>query len=237
MKELIVVMPVYNEEAVVATVVKKWVAALQFLGIDFEIWAMNDGSKDGTGKVLETEASLDSRIRAVNKPNSGHGPTILMGYRNASREAHWVFQIDSDDEMGPESFSELWRMRNNFDFLIGKRDSRSQPLPRKVISFVSRMTVRIFWRKSVWDVNSPYRLMRSERFSEVFNKIPEDTFAPNVIVSGWAGLSRLRVFEVYVPHQERKTGEVSIKKWKLLKAAVRSFGQTIKFRSGCSIQL
>ena len=35
------------------------------------------------------------------KTNSGHGPTILLGYRENS-DCAWVFQMDSDDEMGPE---------------------------------------------------------------------------------------------------------------------------------------
>ena len=40
----------------------------------------------------------------------------------------------------------------------------------------------------------------------------------------------LRFFETRVPQHDRTTGEVSIRKWKLLKAAVRSFWQTIRFR-------
>ena len=124
--------------------------------------------------------------------------------------------------MEPESFNDLWSHRESYDFLVGTRQGRVQQLPRKVISFVSRLCVRVFYGKSVWDVNTPYRLMRTSAFKRFYEAIPLDTFAPNVILSGLAALYKLRCFEMPVPQHDRTTGEVSIKKWKLLKAALRS---------------
>lgn len=228
--DLIVVMPVYNEAEAIGPVLKKWQAMLDTLNIRYQIRAYNDGSKDNTGAILkEVSSTSDGRILGVDKANSGHGPTILRGYREAAREAEWVFQIDSDDEMGPESFPKLWAMREAYDFLVGQRDGRRQPLPRKIISFVSRLCVRIFYGKGIWDVNTPYRLMRAEAFQRHYEAIPDNTFAPNVILSGLAARNGLRMTEIPVPQHDRTTGEVSIKKWKLLKAAAKSFKQTIDF--------
>jgi hypothetical protein len=72
--------------------------------------------------------------------------------------------------------------------------------------------------------------MRGELFKEIFFKIPDGTFAPNVIISGAASRARLRILEHPVQYTARKTGEVSLKKMKLLRAALRSLFQTIKFR-------
>jgi len=229
--DLCVVIPVYNEEGAIENVLRKWTAMLDGLGIRYEIHAWNDGSRDSTGSIL-ARVSSDSggRIVARDKPNSGHGPTILGGYRIAADRAEWVFQTDSDDEMGPESFPELWNRRERFDFLLGRRDGRRQPMARRIVSSVSRLSVRLFYgRGGVWDVNSPYRLMRSSAFAPFFRAIPDDTFAPNVLLSGLAAPHRLRCFEMPVPQRDRTTGEVSIKKWKLLKAAAKSFFQTIRF--------
>jgi hypothetical protein len=87
----------------------------------------------------------------------------------------------------------------------------------------------MFYGKSVWDVNTPYRLMRVSAFKGFFEEISLSTFAPNVILSGLAARHRLRCFETRVPQHDRTTGEVSIKKWKLLKAAAKSFWQTVAF--------
>ncbi len=231
MKELAVVIPVYNEEEAIGAVLDKWVAELDRLGIDYTVNPYNDGSKDGSWNVIRAkEEQYPGKVIGHDKKNSGHGPTILQGYRDAARSGYeWVFQIDSDDEMGPEGFAALWKNRSRYDFLVGTRDGRKQALPRKIISAVSRLSVRLLYGHGIWDVNTPYRLMRVSSFRDVFEEIPSDTFAPNVIISGMAAKLRLRCYETRVPQHDRTTGEVSIKKWKLLKAAAKSFFQSIFF--------
>lgn len=224
-------MPVYNEEGAIAGVLQEWVAMLDALpDASYRIYVYNDGSKDGTARILAGVGErYPRRVLVHNKANSGHGPTILLGYRESAAEADWLFQIDSDGEIGPEKFPDLWRERSNYDFLIGRRQNRYSPLPRKVISFISRLTVRICYGAGVSDVNCPFRLMRSAVVRPFLAAMPEDLFAPNVILSGLACRSRWRICEVPVLFHERQTGEVSIKKWKLLKAAWKSFRQTVAF--------
>lgn len=230
-ERLSVVMPVYNEEAAIGGVLCKWSRVLDSLGIDYVIHPYNDGSKDNSYAVICTTAEKNPRIVPHDKPNSGHGPTILLAYREAAtRGDDWVFQIDSDDEMGPEKFAELWRCRLEMDFIVGRRDGRKQALPRKIVSAVSRLTVRLFYGKgAIWDVNAPYRLMRVASFSKWFAAIPLTTFAPNVIITGLAARHGLRACELPVPQHDRTTGTVSIRKWKLLKAAAKSLLQTVVF--------
>ena len=229
-ERLCVVMPVYNEQDALAPVLYKWNSMLSGLKIDYTIRPYNDGSKDNSLQVMLEVAKSMPSLDVHDKKNGGHGNTILTGYREASQDGFdWIFQIDSDDEMGPEKFSDLWDRRFDFDFLVGYRYGRKQALPRKIISFISRCCVRIFYGKSIWDVNTPYRLMRVGKFAPFFNAIPLTTFAPNVILSGLVARKKLRFFEIPVPQHDRTTGEVSIKKWKLFKAALRSFGQTVIF--------
>lgn len=230
--KLCVVMPVYNEQDAIGPVLEKWDAALKSLGIDYEIRPYNDGSKDNSLAIMRKVAERIGRgVNVKDKPNGGHGNTILTGYREAAADGFdWIFQIDSDDEMGPEKFGELWSRRNGYDFLVGIRDGRVQALPRKIISLISRCCVKFFYgRKTIWDVNTPYRLMRTSSFKDIYAKIPMTTFAPNVIISGMVARKGMHFFETRVPQHDRTTGEVSIKKWKLLKAAVRSFWQTVAF--------
>ena len=234
---LCVVMPVYNERGAIGGVLDKWVGALDGLKADYVIRPYNDGSRDDSLAVMTAKAGELNRSRVKvdvrDKPNGGHGHTILTGYREAAADGFgWIFQIDSDDEMGPEKFGELWNRRNEFDFLVGIRDGRRQALPRKIVSFVSRLCVRLFYGKSVWDVNTPYRLMRTSAFADFYSAIPLATFAPNVILSGLAARNGLRALEIRVPQHDRMTGEVSIRKWKLLRCAAKSFLQTVAFSFG-----
>ena len=223
--ELSIVMPVYNEGAVIAEVVASWLHELERLGIDCEFLVYDDGSRDETRRILERLEEGRPGLVVTSQANSGHGPTILRGYREASGE--WVFQVDSDDEMRPEHFAELWKHRDDYDLLIGRRQHRDSPLARRLITALSRAAVWTLFGRAVTDVNAPYRLIRQSSLVEILSMIPDDTFAPNVIISGLAARSGLRVREVWVPHRGRRTGTVSIVKWRLWKAAARAFGQTV----------
>lgn len=229
-ERLCMVMPVYNEQAIVGAVLRKWSRMLDGMNIDYEIRPYNDGSTDASLTVMQEAAAGLPRVNVRDKPNGGHGQTILTGYRESVADGFdWVFQLDSDDEMGPEKFADLWQRRADCDFLIGRRAGRRSAWPRWIVSFVSRLCVRICYGKSVWDVNSPYRLMRVAAFAEDFRRMPLSTFAPNVILSGMAARRKFRCLEIPVPQHERTTGEVSIRKLRLLKAAIRSFVQTVAY--------
>lgn len=227
-RELAVVMPVYNEEACVAKVVDAWHSELSRLKINFVMIIINDGSQDGTRQSL-AQFETDERVRIINKENSGHGPTVLMGYGMAVNEAQWVFQTDSDNEISPTSFNDLWARRDNFDALFGFRKGLEKGLSRKLISLVSRLTVRMLFGRGVFDVNIPYRLIRAPILQRIVQQIPYDTFAPNIIISGALAASDARIFNTPVPHDGRKTGTGSIVKWKLWKSAFKAFFQTITY--------
>jgi glycosyltransferase involved in cell wall biosynthesis len=232
MYDVEVVMPVYNEAACISEVIDDWIRELDALAISYQLLVLNDGSRDNTADVL-TQYNNNPKVKIINKENSGHGPTILQGYHVAVQEAQWVFQVDSDNEISAEQFKALWHEKKSFDAVIGIRANRQQPLSRKLVSLFSRFTVSLFYGSGVTDVNCPFRLMRADRLAEILGKIPYNTFAPNVIISGFLALMQERVLNVKVSHTNRQTGEVSIKKWKLAKAALKSFMQIIlvRFRS------
>lgn len=227
--DLKVIIPVYNEEGAIKDVIEDWVIKLTELHINFQIITYNDGSKDNTLAFLKALEKEYPTLKVVDKKNSGHGPTILKGYKD-NLDAEWLFQVDSDNELKAEEFNKFWNERTNFDFLIGDRKHRDSPLVRVITTQISRIVVGLFYGAKVIDVNAPYRLMRVSAFKDEFIRIPEDTFAPNLIVSGLTSVKKLRVKQFNVMHHNRETGEVSIKKWGLFKAAFKSFKQTILYR-------
>jgi glycosyltransferase involved in cell wall biosynthesis len=227
--ELAVVMPVYDEAASLPGVVTHWARALDALGIDWLLHAYDDGSRDDSRAVLEALARREPRLRVHAHANRGHGPTLLRGYRENAGAA-WIFQVDSDDEMGPGDFAALWERRADHDLLLAERVRSAQPLARRGVSAASRVLVRLLYGRAVRDVNAPYRLMRSDAFRPLFAALPDDTFAPNVILSGLAAALRLRVLNRPVPQRPRRAGQVSIRRWKLLRVALRSARQTVRAR-------
>jgi dolichol-phosphate mannosyltransferase len=221
---LSVVMPAYGEERGIVGVVSAWMAELDRLGIEYEFLVYDDGSKDRTGEVLQQLAADRPRLIVTSHSNRGHGPTILVGYREARGE--WVFQTDSDGEMSPAHFEALWNRRCDFDFLVGYRQHRQSTLARQLVTAGSRWAVKLLFGRSVRDVNSPYRLMRRTSLTKMLACLPPTTFAPNVVLAGLAARMKLRLYEVPVPHSGQRTVTAALNKWKLWKTALRCFRQT-----------
>lgn len=227
--DLALVMPVYNEEGCIIDVIDSWLSTLSQLDMSFKLIVLNDGSTDNTADTLHI-FNNSNHVEIINKKNQGHGPTILEGYRRGVEQAEWIFQCDSDDEMKAEHFPVLWQNRDHYDALFGVRTNRDQNLARKIISSASRLTVKALYGSGISDVNTPYRLMRSKYLKAVIEQIPPSIFAPNIIISGTFSKAGLRIYEHPVPHENRQTGSVSIMKWKLWKAALKSFSQTLLHR-------
>jgi glycosyltransferase involved in cell wall biosynthesis len=225
--ELALVMPVYNEEQCIAEVVQSWYEELVKLGIDFRMIILNDGSQDSTETILKQFVD-HHRMDVFNKKNSGHGPTILEGYHKAVKLAEWVFQTDSDDEMKPDLFIELWKRRDQYDALLGVRQGRRQTLVRKGISIFSRLMVLLLFGKGVKDVNVPYRLIKASLLKWIIDQIPPDMFVPNIVISGVLAKNHFSIYNQPIPYEGRRTGVPSLNNGiKLLKATVKSFWQTI----------
>jgi len=227
--ELAVVMPVYNEEGCIAEVVQSWRTLLSAQSFRFLLLVLNDGSTDRTAQILgQFEKGAD--VLVVHKMNSGHGPTILEGYRRAVALAEWVFQCDSDNEIEPSHFLQLWEQRHHVVAVFGYRIQRSQTWVRFLFSQVAKKVINGLFGNQVRDVNIPYRLIRSGFLQEVVNQIPPQTFAPNLLISGSLSLSGVPVVNVPVPFQTRRTGQVSIVKWKLWKAGMVALIQLVRWR-------
>lgn len=228
-QELAVIIPAYNESEIIGTVLQDWLEQLRKLEINFSIHVYNDGSKDSTRYVVEQIAESETEVFIHDKKNSGHGPTILKAYAENSN-VDWILQIDSDNEISSSYFPKFWELRSDYDFIIGNRDHSNRPKIRKMISTSLKILVGLLFGRGLNDINIPYRLMRTEAFRDFYNTIPEDTFAPNVIVSAFAINRRLRIKQIPVINANRQTGEVSIRKFRLFKVVVKSYFQTVIYK-------
>jgi glycosyltransferase involved in cell wall biosynthesis len=226
--EVILVFPVYNEGEVIAKVTDEWLKVLDGLAISYRLCLCNDGSTDNTQEVLDGLSHPSLEIQHAK--NRGHGPTILRAYRAAAERAAWVFQCDSDGEVPAEAFPEFWKKRHEADLVIGTRQNRKDVWIRALITKTLRFVNLCLFGKGITDVNCPYRLMRSDAFRPLFDSAPEDTFAPNVLISAFAVRNRLRIQTLPVEHICRQTGKVSIQGWSLVRAVVKATRQTLSYR-------
>lgn len=183
--ELLIVMPVYNEQASVCKVVMEWFMELENWTENFVFLAINDGSKDGTLHILRRlREKLGPRLEIVDRENRGHGQSCIQGYKTAiERGVPYVLQIDSDGQCDPQFFFRFWRMRERFDVIYGKRKRRDDGIRRVIASMVLRSVLLSFCGVNCVDANVPYRLMKMSSCAAAIGKIPASFFLANVALA------------------------------------------------------
>jgi undecaprenyl-phosphate 4-deoxy-4-formamido-L-arabinose transferase len=223
--DLSVVMPVYNEAALIEATVRDWVAALDTLGIDYELRIYDDGSRDATATILEKLAG--DRVIVTTKPNEGHGPTVMRAYDEA--RGRWILQTDSDGEIAASEVTAFWNARNGYDVVLARRVGREQTIDRKILSAASRALLAILFGGKSRDANVPFRLMRREWLRAQLLRVGEKCSVPNVVLTGLA--SRARVLELPVVHQQRRAGTSSLNLRRLMTFAPRAALDVLRARS------
>lgn len=207
--ELLIVMPVFNEQASVRKVVLEWFQELENWTENFVFLAINDGSSDATPQILRRlQEQLGPRLEIIDRPNKGHGQSCLEGYRAACRRGiPWVLQIDSDGQCDPQYFSRLWRMRDRNDVVYGYRYRRDDGWRRALASVVLKAVILLAAGVRCVDANVPYRLMRTDRLMEWLDRIPGDFFLANAALAVLLRKAGWRQAEVPIRFRERYGGE------------------------------
>ncbi len=227
LKDVAVVIPVFNEEKLIGECINEWLNVLDSVNLNYEILIIDDGSSDATISIVERYGD-NQNIQMIIKQNEGHGPTILAGYKRAVGIAEWVFQADSDNEISPNQFSALWSRRQGQDAVIAWRQGRNQTTVRRLVTFFARVTTKVLFRCHLRDVNIPFRLIRSETLTILLEKIPSDTFAPNIALSGALSLMNYQVEECPVVFNQRIVGESSLSNLGAVRKGGRALLELIK---------
>ena len=115
-----VIIPVYNAEEYVEKCVR---SVLSQTTSDLEVICIDDGSVDGSSRILDTLALEDRRVRVIHQENRGLGMARNAGI--AAARGEYVHFLDADDTVIPESYEELCAFadRNRLDALFFSRET------------------------------------------------------------------------------------------------------------------
>jgi glycosyltransferase involved in cell wall biosynthesis len=155
---LSVVLPAYNEEAVVEATVRCCLAVLAALTPDFEVIVVDDGSRDRTGPIADALAAEDPRVRVVhNRPNRGYGGALIAGFDAVTKSL--TFFMDSDGQFDIADIAELLELREaGYRAVLGYRARRRDAWPRKVNAWGWNRLGRLLFGLRIRDVDCAFKL-------------------------------------------------------------------------------
>lgn len=110
MEKVAVIVPCYNEEAVLRESYRRTKAALALLPNPAEIIYVNDGSRDRTRALLDEIAAGDPSVKVIHfSRNFGHQPAVTAGIHHC--DADWAIIIDADMQDPPELIPDILALR------------------------------------------------------------------------------------------------------------------------------
>ncbi len=128
-----VVMPVFNEAAILVELTDAVRQALVGQVADFEIVYVNDGSSDASREILNQLAATDCRIAVVHLArNFGHQPAVHAGLKHATGDV--VVLMDSDLQDDPRAIPQfLSQWEEGFNVVYAQRTNRKESLPKRIL--------------------------------------------------------------------------------------------------------
>lgn len=225
---LTVVMPAYNEEASIVQAIKEACCEVLACVPGSELLAVDDGSSDRTGKLLDGLAIGDPRLRVIHQCNAGHGPALIRGLQQAWGE--WILLVDSDQQVPLHHFSSFWEQRQGLDALFGSRGRREEPAARRFVTICLRLTVRLALSAPLRDANTPFKLLRRAVWEESRSAIPFDCLIPSVFLAVCVHRQGRPYALLEVSQHPRVAGRASLRGLKLLRFCLKAMIQVVVFR-------
>lgn len=199
-----VVVPLFNEAESLPELYKWIKRVMTEKQFTYEIIFVNDGSTDGSWKVIEDLAQADPCVHGIKfRRNYGKSPALFCGFRAAKGDV--VITMDADLQDSPDEIPELYRMitEEGYDLVSGYKQKRYDPLSKTIPTKLFNATARkVSGIPNLHDFNCGLKAYRREVIKniEVYGEMHR--YIPYLAKN--AGFDKIG--EKVVHHQARKFG-------------------------------
>ncbi|MBI5292243.1 MAG: glycosyltransferase family 2 protein [Chloroflexi bacterium] len=156
-----VIVPVYNEIALLASALRRIDSFLADRFADYELLVIESGSTDGTAALCDELAPTLPRLRVIHEgAKNGYGSAVKLGYRTAGKDLVWV--ITADLPFPLEAIERALPLLAENACVLSFRSKDSRPPFRKIQSFFYNLLVRTFLDLRIRHVNSAFRVFKRD---------------------------------------------------------------------------
>jgi len=195
-----VVVPVFNERDNLAPLLEEVTRALRPLGRPYEVVFVDDGSTDGSDRVLRELRQGDPRVRTVTfARNAGQTAAMEAGFRRARGAV--VVTLDADLQNDPADIPALLLPLQDWDAVVGVRVERRDTLVRRVSSRIANYVRNRLSDESISDTGCSLKAYRKDALDRLVLYNGMHRFLPTLLK-----MEGFRVREVPVSHRARQHG-------------------------------
>lgn len=232
MDTLYIVMPAYNEEETVTTVIEEWYPVIEEFGEEGSRLVVADsGSTDRTHEILKELQKTHPKLEVLSDTGKFHGPKLIAMYRYAiEQKADWVFQTDSDGQTSPSEFRTFWEKRTVYDAICGVRLVRGDGQARAFVEKVVCFLLRLYFGVKVPDANAPYRLMKTSVLARYITRFSPEYNLPNIMLTTFFAYYHEKLAFLPITFKPRQGGKNSIDLIKICKIGWRALGDFHAFK-------
>jgi glycosyltransferase involved in cell wall biosynthesis len=199
-RDLSIVIPVYNEEENLSLLWPELRVVLEGLGMSFEVIFVDDGSRDRSAEIIRGFREADRRVRLVRlKANAGETAATDAGFKAA--RGRYVVTMDADLQNDPHDIPNLVSHLERWDAVTGWRVKRDDPLVRRASSRIANRIRNALSDESIRDSGCTFRGFRRECLRTLTLFRGFHRFIPTLL-----RMRGYRVLEVPVNHRPRRFG-------------------------------
>ena len=202
--DISIVIPLFNEEESLPELCSWIEKVMNKNNYSYEVFLIDDGSKDSSWQVIEELSVKNSSIKGVKfRRNYGKSAALNIGFQKASGDV--VITMDADLQDSPDEIPALYDkiMKEDFDLVSGWKQKRYDPLsktiPTKLFNWAARKASGIY----LHDFNCGLKSYKNTVVKSVEVHGEMHRYIP--VLAKWAGFANIT--EQVVEHQTRKYGE------------------------------
>jgi glycosyltransferase involved in cell wall biosynthesis len=196
-----VIVPLYNEEQSLRELCDQLRNVLQ-KSAQYEILFVDDGSTDGSFRVLQDLRNRDKRIKIIRfRRNYGKSAALSVGFHHAKGD--FIITMDADLQDDPNEIPNLVNeLKKGFDLVSGWKKKRHDPITKTIPSKFFNFVTSVMTGVKLHDMNCGLKAYRKEVVKDL--KIYGELHRYIPVLANWEGF---KIGEAVVEHHARKYGK------------------------------